>query len=136
MTDLETVRAAKGDPAVFAELLVGQELWSHQRAVLASAARYRLITAGRQVGKSRLLAIASLHEAFSVPGSTTLVVSAGDTAAKRVMSDVAALAQGAPLLAGSVIDETSQVVTLSNGSTIRSVPSSMAQTPRLLGRKG
>jgi hypothetical protein len=127
VTDLETVLAAKGDPAVFAKPLVGQPLWDHQRAVLASPARYRLVTAGRQVGKSRMLAIAALHQAFSVPRSTTLVVSAGDTAAKRVMADTAALAQGSALLTGSVVDESSQVVTLSNGSTIRSVPSSMAQ---------
>jgi hypothetical protein len=125
--DLETMRAAKHDVAVFAKLLVGQPLWDHQRAVLASPARYRLVTAGRQVGKSRSLAIGALHQAFAVPKSTTLVVSAGDTAAKRVLADVAALAQGSPLLAGSVADETTQIVTLSNGSVIRSVPSSMAQ---------
>jgi hypothetical protein len=112
---------------VFAELLVGQPLWDHQRDVLASPARYRLVTAGRQVGKSRSLAIGALHQAYAVPRSTTLVVSAGDTAAKRVLSDVATLAQNAPLLAGSVVDESTQVVTLSNGSVIRSVPSSMAQ---------
>jgi hypothetical protein len=127
MAELEAVRAAMGDPAVFAELLVGQPLWDHQRAVLASPARYRLVTAGRQVGKSRMLAIAALHQAYAVPRSTTLVVSAGDTAAKRVMTDIAALSHGSALLAGSVVDESSQVVTLSNGSTIRSVPSSMAQ---------
>jgi hypothetical protein len=127
MTDLETVRAAKRDTAVFAELLVGHPLWDHQRAVLASPARYRLVTAGRQVGRSRTLAIAALQQAYAVPRSTTLVVSAGDTAAKRVTADTAALAQGSALLAGSVVDESSQVVTLSNGSTIRSVPSSMAQ---------
>jgi hypothetical protein len=123
VADLETIRAAKGDVAVFARLLVGQPLWEHQRAVLASGARYRLVTAGRQVGKSRTLAIAALHQAFAVPKSTTLVVSAGDTAAKRVLADVAALAQGAPLLTGSVVDESTQVVTLSNRSVIRSVPS-------------
>jgi hypothetical protein len=127
MTDLETVRAAKRDTAVFAELLVGHPLWDHQRAVLGSPARHRLVTAGRQVGKSRTLAIAALQQAYAVPRSTTLVVSAGDTAAKRVTADTAALAQGSALLAGSVVDESSQVVTLSNGSTIRSVPSSMAQ---------
>jgi hypothetical protein len=125
--DLETFRAAKHDVAVFARLLVGQPLWDHQRAVLASDARYRLVTAGRQVGKSRTLAIAALHHAYAVPKSTTLVVSAGDTAAKRVLADVAALAQNSPLLAGSVVDESTQVVTLSNGSVVRSVPSSMAQ---------
>jgi hypothetical protein len=127
MADLETIRAAKRDPAVFAELLVGQPLWPHQRAVLASPARYRCVTAGRQVGKSRTLAIAALHQAFSVPGSTTLIISAGDTAAKRVLADVASLALASPLLAGAVVDESTQLVVLSNRSSIRSVPASQAQ---------
>ena len=61
-----------------------------------------------------------------MPRSTTLVVSAGDTAAKRVLADVAALGRHA-LMNGSVVDESTQIVTLSNGSVIRSVPSSMAQ---------
>lgn len=127
VADLETIRAARGDAGLFAELLLGAPLWPHQLEVVRSPARYRVICAGRQVGKSRLLAVLALHQAFSRPGSLTLLVSAGDTASKRLLADIASLAQASPLLAGSVVDETSQVVTLSNGSTIRSVPASAAQ---------
>jgi Terminase large subunit, T4likevirus-type, N-terminal/Terminase RNaseH-like domain len=124
--DLSTVDAARRDVGLFAELLLGAPLWPHQLEVVRSPARYRVICAGRQVGKSRLLAVLSLHQAFSRAGSLTLLVSAGDVASRRLLSDVAALAQ-APLLAGSVVDELSQRVVLTNGSSIRSVPASSSQ---------
>src|SRR5687767_208208 len=110
---------ARRDPAVFAEVLVGRPLWPHQADVVRSPARYRVICAGRQVGKSRLLALLALHSAFARAESTVLIVSAGDTAAKRLLEDVAALALAAPVLAGSVVDESSKAMTLSNGSVIR-----------------
>jgi hypothetical protein len=111
----------------FAELLIGQQLWPHQLEVARSPARYRVICAGRQVGKSRTLSILALHQAFAVARSVVLLVSAGDTASKRLLEDVASLALASPLLAGSVLDESSQLVTLTNGSTIRSVPASQRQ---------
>jgi hypothetical protein len=124
---MSVVDRARRDPAVFAELLVGQSLWPHQRAVAASAARWRMVCAGRQVGKSRMLAIIALHKGFSSPRSMVLVVSSGETASKRLLEEVATLATSAPLLQGSVVDESSKAVVLSNGSTIRSVPASQAQ---------
>lgn len=125
--DLEEVRAAKADPCKFAEILCHEPLWDHQRSVAASPARYRVICAGRQAGKSRALAVLALHQAFSVPGSRTLVVSAGEIASARLLAEVAQLAAGSPLLAGAVTDETKSSVTLSTGSVVLSVPASMKQ---------
>ena len=125
--DLATVDAARRDPAVFAEVLVGQGLWPHQAEVARSAARYRVVTAGRQVGKSRLLAVLALHQAFAVGGSTVLLVSAGDVASKRLLQEVSSLALSAPLLAGAVVDESSSAVRLTNGSQVLSVPASQRQ---------
>lgn len=118
---------ARRDAGVFAELLLGVPLWAHQLEVVASPARYRVICAGRQVGKSRLLAVLALHRAFSAANQTVLIVSQGEVAAKRLLDDIAGLALAAPILAGSVLDESSKVVVLSNGSTIRAVPASAAQ---------
>lgn len=118
---------ARRDPAVFAEMLLGAPLWPHQLEVVASPARYRVICAGRQVGKSRMQAVLALHWAFSRPGQTVLIVSLSDTAAKRLLDDVASLALASPMLAGSVVDETSQVLTLTNGSVVRSVSTSPRQ---------
>lgn len=124
--DRQTVAAAMADPAVFAEVLVGEPLWSHQREVLGSAARFRCILAGRQCGKSRTLAVAALHEAFRASGRRVLILSAGDAAAKRLLAEIAALS-ASPLLRGSLVDEGRSLITLSNGSTILSVPASERQ---------
>lgn len=120
---------ARRDPAVFAELLVGAPLWEHQLQVVRSPARYRVICAGRQVGKSRLLAVLALHQAFATPRSRTLLVSAGETASKRLLEEATDLTEASPLLSGSMVQEDTHtsLLTLSNGSTIRSVPSSHAK---------
>lgn len=124
--DRQTVEAARADPAVFAAALIGEPLWPHQREVLASPARFRCVLAGRQCGKSRALAVAALHEAFRAPGRRVLILSAGEMAAKRLLAEIAGLCS-APLLRGSVTDEGRSLVTLSNGSTILSVPASERQ---------
>lgn len=124
---LDAVDRARRDAGVFAQMLLGAPLWDHQLEVVRSPARYRMICAGRQVGKSRLLAVLALHQAYSRPGSTTLLVSAGDAASKRLLEEVASLALASPMLAGSVVDESSQLVVLTNRSTIRAVPASSRQ---------
>lgn len=123
----ELVRRAMESVAFFAEVLTGAPLWPHQLDVAESAARYRVICAGRQVGKSRLLALMALHAAFRRPDQLVLIVSAGEVAARRLLDDVAALAQNSPLLRDAVLDDGATVVTLSNGSSIRSVPASQRQ---------
>lgn len=123
----QAYRRAQEDVGFFAELLLGATLWSHQLEVARSRARYRVICAGRQVGKSRMLAVLAIHDAMRAPGRLVLVVSNGEVAAKRLLSDCAALAQSSPLVRTSVTDEQASVLTLDNGSSIRSVPASQAQ---------
>jgi hypothetical protein len=124
---LATVERARRDPAVFAEVLVGEALWPHQREIAASRARYRVICAGRRAGKTRIFGVLSLHEAFKAERRKVLIVSVGDTASKRMFADIASMAARAPLLAGSVADETKSLLTLTNGSSIECVPQSMGQ---------
>ncbi|WP_237172961.1 terminase large subunit domain-containing protein [Prescottella equi] len=83
--------------------------------------------AGRQVGKSRGVAIIALHRAFTQPGSLILLVSAGETASLRLLEECAALALNSPMLAGSVMDDHKTQLLLSNGSRIISVPASQRQ---------
>lgn len=115
------------NPAEFARILTSEPLWPHQVEVALSPARYRVLCAGRQAGKSRLLAVLALHKAYTQPGSRTLIVSAGEDASKRVLAEVAALATGSPMLAGSVVDENKGSLTLSSGSVVMSVPASQRQ---------
>ena len=53
-----------------------------------------------------------------------LVVSTGEDASRRLLAQAAAVAIRSPLLGGSITDENAGLLTLSNGSTIRSVPAS------------
>lgn len=107
----------------FAERLIGEPLWPHQLDVARSPARFRTLCSGRQIGKSRTLAVIALHHAFTNPESRVLIISAGDDAAKDLLGEVAGLAQ-APLLGASVEEDDSAKVVLSNGSVIRCVPAS------------
>ncbi len=122
----EDVRRARDDVGVFAEVLVGQPLWKHQLDLARSAARIRSVCSGRQAGKTRSLAVIGLHDAFAAPNRHVLIVSAGEAASKDLLREVSTLAS-APLLAGSVVDDERHQITLTNGSTIRSVPASPAQ---------
>jgi len=123
---LQDLDRARRDPAVFAELLVGRPLWPHQLEVVASTARYRVICAGRRSGKSVVFGVLALHRAFAAARSKVLIISAGDVASKRLFQEVVSMAS-APLLGASVADETTSLLTLSNGSTVECVPASMRQ---------
>lgn len=114
------------DVQVFADQVLGRPLWDHQLDVLTCPARYRVIAAGRQVGKSVLLATAALYEAATRRGVTVLLVSAGEVASRRLLAECAALASGSALLSG-VLDESRSELALSNGSRILSVPASERQ---------
>jgi hypothetical protein len=125
--DRQTLTRAREDPAVFAEALCGgQALWPHQAEAARSAARYRVLLAGRRAGKSRLLAVLALFTAFRKPRQSVVIVSVGEVASLRVLADVADLCSS-PMLSGSVVDELKSVVSLTNGSTIASFPASMRQ---------
>lgn len=119
--------SAATDPGEFAQRLLGAPLWPHQRRLARSPARYRIVCAGRQVGKSRTLAVIALHEAATRRNITVLLISAGETASRRLLEDCAGLATASPLLSGSVLDESKSQLVLSNGSKILSVPASARQ---------
>lgn len=119
-------QAVAVDIEAFAERVLRKRMWPHQLEVLTSPARYRAICAGRQVGKSVLLACAALFEAATRRNVVVLLVSAGEVASRRLLGECAALATGSPLL-GGVLDESRSELRLSNGSRILSVPASERQ---------
>jgi hypothetical protein len=119
--------AAATDVGAFAEQLLGRPLWDHQLDLARSPARYRVVLAGRQSGKSTGLATIALHEAATRAGVLVLLVSAGEVASRRLLDECAALATSSPLLRGSVLDESKSQLTVSNGSRILSVPASQRQ---------
>jgi len=120
------VRALRSSLAAFA-VEVGRPLTPVQAGSLRLERRTTVVVAPRQSGKSRSLAVLALHRAFGSPRHRTLIVSAGEEAARRLLAEVRAIAAGSPLLRGSVVDEQAGLLTLSNASEVRSVPASERQ---------
>ena len=120
MTDLATLR---GDLRAFS-LAIEQPLTDWQAESLTLARRTTAVAAPRQSGKSRSLSVLALRWAYRSPDQRVLVISAGEDASRRLLAEAAAVAMRSPLLAGSVVDENSGLLGLSNGSEIRSVPAS------------
>lgn len=106
---------------------IGAPLEAWQVAPSRSVKRTVVIVAPRQSGKSRFLAVMALWRAFRTPGTRVLIVSASEDAARRLLADAKRLATASPLLAGSVVAEQAGLLTLVNGSEIRSVPASEKQ---------
>lgn len=125
-TDIDFQRLID-DPAYFAEHAIGEPLWDYQADFARSPARYRVMCAGRQVGKSRTLAVCALHTAYTRANVRVLVISNGEDSSLRVLADCAQLARHSPLLGNSVLDDLKQLLTLGNGSTIQSIPASEAR---------
>lgn len=123
----DAMTAVLDDPGLFGEKLLGRPLWQHQLDFARSTARIRCVAAGRQVGKSTVAAVVSLHAAATNRGHLVLLVSAGEEASKRLLAECAGLLADSPFLRGSVLDESKSTVTLSNGSRILSVPASQRQ---------
>lgn len=107
----------------FAGRLIGEPLWRHQLEIARSPARFRMVLSGRRAGKTRLLAVAALHWAFTRAEQYVLVMSHGEDGAQDLLAEISALA-GSEWLSASVEDDEKTLITLSNGSRIRCVPAS------------
>lgn len=82
---------------------------------------------GRQLGKSRGLAVRGHWRALQAPETRVLVVSgSGELGARRLLAEVRRIGASSPLLRGYVVDEGASVVRLTNGSEVRCVPASEA----------
>lgn len=123
MPDLAEARESLGS---FASM-VGCSLEHWQARTLKLVAWVTTIVAPRQSGKSRSLAVLALWSAFRRREQRVLLISAGEDASRRLLAEVRRIATGSPLLAGSVVDEQAGLLTLSNGSEVRSVPASERQ---------
>ena len=108
------------DPVEFARS-VGVEPDDWQTGVLASEHPRKILCCGRQVGKTTVAAILSIHKALTQPGSTVLVVAPGERQAKLLFSKAASLYRkaGYPLPAHS---ERRTGLELSNGSVVEALP--------------
>lgn len=123
MSDVEALRS---DFGAFADA-AGRPLSRFQVESLRLETRITAIVGPRQSGKSRSLSVLALWFAFRRREQRVLIVSAGEEAARRLLAEIRRVATESPLLRGSVVDEQAGLITLSNGSEIRSVPGSERQ---------
>jgi hypothetical protein len=123
---MASVRRLRSDLGVFAAE-VGCPLTDWQLRSLSLEARATVIVGARQMGKSRALAVLATWWAFRKREQLVLIISAGDLAAKRLLAEVRSIVTGSELLADSAIDEAAGLLTLRNGSQVRSVPASTRQ---------
>jgi hypothetical protein len=121
-----TPRSLHFDLSAFARA-AASPLADFQVRALTLETRITAIVAPRQSGKSRSLAVLALWWAYRNRGQRILIVSAGEEGSRRLLAEVRRIAQGSDLLRGSVVDEQAGLLTLSNGSEIRSVPASERQ---------
>jgi hypothetical protein len=117
---------ARRNVLAFADI-AGWPMTRWQAKALTLKARITVIVAPRQSGKSRSLAIKATQWAFRKPGQHVLIISAGEDAARRLLGEVKRLIADGSVLSASVVDEMAGLITLSNGSMIRSVPASERQ---------
>lgn len=106
---------------------VHRPLTEWQTDALTLEAPITACVAPRQAGKSRSLAVLALHRAFRRRGQHVLIVSSSEDTARRLLRDIRDIAAGSELLAGSLVVEQAGLLTLTNGSQIRSVPASEKQ---------
>ena len=78
----------------FAAEALRVSLWDHQAEVVRDPRPFKAICAARQTGKSLLFAVVALWTAFARPGSTSLVISATEDAAKRLFRQIRDIAEG------------------------------------------
>lgn len=102
-------------------------LTSWQADALRLEQRVTVVVAPRQSGKSRSLAVLALWWAFRTREQRVLLVSAGEEASRRLLSEIRTIVSGSPQLRASAVDEQAGLLTLTNGSEIRSVPASERQ---------
>ena len=120
MADLER---ARDDLGLFAALAgVPLEPWQAEAAsVHAREARETAVVGPRRSGKSRAAAVKALHHCYRAPDSHALVIASSEEGARRLVAECRSIATRSPLLAPSVRDEQSQLLTFSNASTLRCV---------------
>src|ERR1035437_2785233 len=126
MADATTPGALQSSLSEFARA-AGCPLADFQVRALELLLRSTGIVEPRQSGKSRSLAILALWWAYRQRKQRILIVSAGEEGSRRLLAEVRRIAQGSDLLRGSVVDEFAGLLTLSNGSEIRSVAASERQ---------
>ena len=118
------IEAAKRllDPVFFSQAILNFRPFKYQEDVLRDSSKRIIICAGRQVGKSTIIAIKALHFALCNPRTTTLIVSATLRQSMIMFDKIVDLIENNKILANSVKYRSRTRIRFSNGSWIIALP--------------
>jgi len=97
------------------------KLYDYQKDFLLDESTYRIVNKARQLGFSWIIAAESVFEVLTIPNHTILIVSTGESSAKRVLAYCYKLFRGVKFTV-QFDKETQEEIGLPNGSRIISLP--------------
>jgi len=110
------------DPAVFAEAVLGLQLFPYQAELLRSQSKRIVACWARQTGKTTAIAVKVVHFAFTNAHTTTLIVSRGLRQSMIMFGVIEHLVTAHPVLRKSVVKSTRTSIKLKNRSQIIALP--------------
>jgi len=110
------------DPAVFAEAVLGFQLFPYQADLLRSQSKRIVACWARQTGKTTAIAVKVVHFAFTNAHTTTLIVSRGLRQSMIMFGVIEHLVTIHPILRKSVVKSTRTSIKLRNRSQIIALP--------------
>jgi phage FluMu gp28-like protein len=119
---LEEVSKAKWNAARFAQVFLHITPFSYQESFLKDEGKEIAAACGRQVGKTTLAAIKSLHFAFFHPDVTVLIVSSTLRQSMILFSKIRTMIESNPILRMKVKNSTRTMIEFDHGSRIVALP--------------
>jgi len=110
------------DPVAFFEYVSGFEAYDYQMKFLRSQAKKIAVRAGRQTGKSTMIAGKTLYYAFMNPNQHVLIIAAYKRQAELVFWKIKEYAHNAEFVRSKIIRETQTQLHFDNGSVIFCLP--------------
>jgi len=107
---------------MFAEAILGLNLFSYQAELLRSTSKRIVACWARQTGKTTTIAVKVIHFAFTNAKTTTLIVSRGLRQSMIMFGIIENLIMKHPILRKSVTKSTRTQIQLTNGSQITALP--------------
>jgi len=116
------LRRLRDDPVFFAKAILKFQPFKYQEQLLRDQSRRIVVCAGRQTGKSTIIAAKALHFAITNPRVTVLIVSATLRQSMLMFDKILGFIESSRILKKAVKIQTRTKVRFSNGSTIIALP--------------
>jgi hypothetical protein len=116
------------DPVTWSKSFLNAKPRAYQILMLRHPSKYKVLRAGRRLGKTWTMAVLLLHYSFTTKNGRSLVLTPMLAQAKLIFEEMMKLANEAPVVRSSIIRNVlnpNPEIMMSNGSTIRFFTSGM-----------